>query len=178
MKRTPSTMEETLYFCAITALTIGYGDVVPTSTFGRIDAILLGLIGMVFAGLIVAAAVRGVQEAARRAAGRCRASQQALTTVRSELLVDLPDAWEETAESTAIVARRGNIRRQAFVPRMRGLRPIADCKFKPSFRAGRSDTNRMTALAHQPSWPTERPLYFGSCLRSCAGSKGGSGCAP
>jgi voltage-gated potassium channel len=58
MKRTPSTMEETLYFCAITALTIGYGDVVPTSTFGRIDAILLGLIGMVFAGLIVAAAVR------------------------------------------------------------------------------------------------------------------------
>ncbi|MFM0494949.1 potassium channel family protein [Paraburkholderia caledonica] len=69
VKRTASTMEETLYFCAITALTIGYGDVVPTSTFGRIDAILLGLIGMVFTGLVVAAAVRGVQEAARRAAG-------------------------------------------------------------------------------------------------------------
>jgi voltage-gated potassium channel len=33
--RTPSPMAETLYFCAITALTIGYGDVVPTSTFGR-----------------------------------------------------------------------------------------------------------------------------------------------
>jgi voltage-gated potassium channel len=67
VKRTPSPMGETLYFCAITALTIGYGDVVPTSTFGRIDAILLGLIGMVFTGLIVAAAVRGVQEAARLA---------------------------------------------------------------------------------------------------------------
>ncbi|WP_168788333.1 potassium channel family protein [Paraburkholderia aromaticivorans] len=65
--RTPSPMGETVYFCAITALTIGYGDVVPTSTFGRIDAILLGLIGVVFTGLIVAAAVRGVQEAARRA---------------------------------------------------------------------------------------------------------------
>ena len=62
-------MEETLYFCAITALTIGYGDVVPTSTFDRIDAILLGLVGMVFTRLIVALALRGVQEAARRAAG-------------------------------------------------------------------------------------------------------------
>ncbi|MFM0037254.1 potassium channel family protein [Paraburkholderia strydomiana] len=70
VKRTPSPFGETLYFCAITALTIGYGDVVPTSTFGRIDAILLGLIGMVFTGLIVAAAVRGVQEAAHRASGR------------------------------------------------------------------------------------------------------------
>jgi voltage-gated potassium channel len=70
VKRTPSPIGETLYFCAITAMTIGYGDVVPTSTFGRIDAILLGLIGMVFTGLIVAAAVRGVQEAARRAGVR------------------------------------------------------------------------------------------------------------
>jgi len=51
--------------------------------------------------------------------GRCRTSQQAITTVLSEPLVDLSDAWEEIAESTAIVARRGNIRRQAFVPRMR-----------------------------------------------------------
>lgn len=65
--RTPSPLGETVYFCAITALTIGYGDVVPTSTFGRIDAILLGLIGLVMTGLIVAAAVRGVQEASRRA---------------------------------------------------------------------------------------------------------------
>ena len=65
VNRTPSPMGETVYFCAITALTIGYGDVVPTSTFGRIDAVMLGLIGVVLTGLIVAAAVRGVQEAAR-----------------------------------------------------------------------------------------------------------------
>src|SRR5215469_1202048 len=68
--RTPSPMGETVYFCAITALTIGYGDVVPTSTFGRIDAVCLGLIGVVFTGLIVAAAVRGVQEASRHARDR------------------------------------------------------------------------------------------------------------
>ncbi|WP_233873334.1 potassium channel family protein [Paraburkholderia adhaesiva] len=65
--RTPSPWGETVYFCAITALTIGYGDVVPTSTFGRIDAILLGLVGLVITGLMVAAAVRGIQEASQRA---------------------------------------------------------------------------------------------------------------
>lgn len=70
LKRTPSPMGETVYFCAITALTIGYGDVVPTTVFGRIDAVLLGLIGIVFTGLIVAAAVRGVQEASRHARNR------------------------------------------------------------------------------------------------------------
>src|ERR1700744_4780582 len=59
--RTPSPFDETVYFCSITALTIGYGDVVPTSTFGRIDAVLLGLIGVVFTGLVVAAAAGGAQ---------------------------------------------------------------------------------------------------------------------
>ncbi|MCX5543008.1 potassium channel family protein [Paraburkholderia sp. CNPSo 3076] len=70
LNRSPSPMGETVYFCAITALTIGYGDVVPTTAFGRIDAVLLGLIGLVFTGLIVAAAVRGVQEASRHARNR------------------------------------------------------------------------------------------------------------
>jgi len=65
--RSASPPGETIYFCAITALTIGYGDVVPTTTFGRIDALMLGLIGMLMTGLVIAAAVRGVQEAARKA---------------------------------------------------------------------------------------------------------------
>lgn len=67
--RSASPLGETMYFCAITALTIGYGDVVPTTAFGRIDALLLGLIGLLMTGLVIAAAVRGVQEAARRAGG-------------------------------------------------------------------------------------------------------------
>lgn len=64
--RSASPPGETFYFCAITALTIGYGDVVPTTAFGRIDALLLGLVGLLMTGLVIAAAVRGVQEAARR----------------------------------------------------------------------------------------------------------------
>jgi predicted glutamine amidotransferase len=39
--------------------------------------------------------------------------------VLSEPLVDLPDAWEEVAESTAVVARHGDVQQHAFVPRMR-----------------------------------------------------------
>ena len=65
--RSPSPFGETVYFCTITALTIGYGDVVPTTMFGRLDAALLGLLGMLMTGLVIAAAVRGVQEAARKA---------------------------------------------------------------------------------------------------------------
>ncbi|SIT35756.1 Ion transport 2 domain protein [Paraburkholderia ribeironis] len=67
VNRTPSPWWESVYFCTITALTIGYGDVVPTTAFGRIDALLLGMIGVLMTGLITAAAVRGVHEAARRA---------------------------------------------------------------------------------------------------------------
>jgi voltage-gated potassium channel len=67
VNRTASPVGQTWYFCAITALTIGYGDVVPTTSFGRIDAVLLGMIGVLFTGLITAAAVRGVQEAVRKA---------------------------------------------------------------------------------------------------------------
>lgn len=66
VNRTASPMGQTVYFCMITALTIGYGDIVPTTTFGRIDVVLLGLIGLLMTGLVTAAAVRGVQEAARR----------------------------------------------------------------------------------------------------------------
>jgi len=65
--RTPAKLSETIYFCFITALTIGFGDVVPSSNLGRIDAAALGLIGLLTGGLVVAAAVRAVQEAARKA---------------------------------------------------------------------------------------------------------------
>ena len=51
---------EALYFSFITGLTIGYGDIVVKTPFGRIMAILLGLIGIVFTGLMVAAALRAV----------------------------------------------------------------------------------------------------------------------
>ena len=52
-----------LYFSFITGLTIGYGDLVPTTPFGRLTAVLLGVVGILFTGMVVAAAVRASQEA-------------------------------------------------------------------------------------------------------------------
>lgn len=58
---------QTLYFCLVTALTIGYGDVVPTTTLGQTVAVLLGLLGVLMTGVVSASAVYGIQVAAHRA---------------------------------------------------------------------------------------------------------------
>jgi voltage-gated potassium channel len=65
--RTQSSLGETFYFCAVTALTIGYGDVVPTTVLGRIVAVLLGLLGVLITGVVTGSAVYGIQMAAQRA---------------------------------------------------------------------------------------------------------------
>lgn len=51
---------EALYFSFITGLTIGYGDIVVKTPAARLLAVFLGLIGIVFTGLMVAAAIRAV----------------------------------------------------------------------------------------------------------------------
>jgi voltage-gated potassium channel len=63
----PPSLGETFYFCAVTALTIGYGDIVPITVLGRICAILLGLLGVLMTGVVTGSAVYGIQVAAQRA---------------------------------------------------------------------------------------------------------------
>jgi len=55
-----------LYFAFITGLTIGYGDIVVKTPVGRILAVLIGFIGVLFSGLVVAAALRAVGEALKK----------------------------------------------------------------------------------------------------------------
>ena len=52
---------EALYFSFITGLTIGYGDIVVKTPFARLVAVLLGLIGMITSGIMVAASIRAVE---------------------------------------------------------------------------------------------------------------------
>ena len=52
---------DALYFSFITGLTIGYGDILVSSIPGRIIAVLIGLVGIPFTGMVVAAAVKAVQ---------------------------------------------------------------------------------------------------------------------
>jgi voltage-gated potassium channel Kch len=53
---------EALYFSFITGLTIGYGDIVVKTPVARLLAVFLGLIGIIFTGMMVAAAIRAVGE--------------------------------------------------------------------------------------------------------------------
>ncbi|HKM64277.1 MAG TPA: potassium channel family protein [Acidisphaera sp.] len=51
-------------FAFVTGLTIGYGDVVPSSPATRVLAIVIGVVGILMTGLVLAVAVRAMQVAA------------------------------------------------------------------------------------------------------------------
>jgi uncharacterized membrane protein len=53
---------DTLYFAFVTGLTIGYGDIVMHTPVGRLVALLIGFIGILFTGLLVAVLVHAVRE--------------------------------------------------------------------------------------------------------------------
>ena len=53
---------DALYFAFITGLTVGFGDLVPHTGIGRLVAVLIGVVGMLFTGLVVAGAVHAVGE--------------------------------------------------------------------------------------------------------------------
>ena len=56
-------LDDAVYFAFITGLTIGFGDIVPATPVGRIMSVVLAVIGTLFTGLVVAVAVRAVQQA-------------------------------------------------------------------------------------------------------------------
>ena len=47
-------MGDGIYFAFITGLSIGYGDITPTTGWGRVVSVSIGLVGMIFVGLTVA----------------------------------------------------------------------------------------------------------------------------
>jgi voltage-gated potassium channel len=57
---------DALYFAFITALSVGYGDISPDTTLGKILSVCIGLIGMLFVGVTVAIANRALADSSRR----------------------------------------------------------------------------------------------------------------
>jgi hypothetical protein len=55
---------DAFYFTFVTALTIGYGDLVPKGFLARLIAVVIGLTGVLLTGLVAAVGVRALQVAA------------------------------------------------------------------------------------------------------------------
>ncbi len=53
--------EDSIYASLTTALTIGYGDLTPIGLYGRITAVILGLTGMLFVGVVVGASIKALE---------------------------------------------------------------------------------------------------------------------
>ncbi|TDG02303.1 two pore domain potassium channel family protein [Paraburkholderia guartelaensis] len=68
--RSPCSFAETLYFCAMRAITIGYSKIFPTTTVGRVDSVLLGVVGILAVSTVAAATVRAVDDAIEKGGTR------------------------------------------------------------------------------------------------------------
>ena len=53
-------LTDSVYFAFVTAFTIGYGDIVPTTAAGKVLAVVLSILGMVFLGIVVAISNRTI----------------------------------------------------------------------------------------------------------------------
>lgn len=58
-------LSESIYFAFVTGLTIGYGDISPTTPGGRLVAILIGMVGILFTGMTIAIATRALVDTAK-----------------------------------------------------------------------------------------------------------------
>ena len=56
-------LSDAVYFIFITALTIGYGDITPSSGVTQVISVLAGIVGVIFVGLLVAVSVRALRDA-------------------------------------------------------------------------------------------------------------------
>ena len=52
---------DALYLTFITALTVGYGDISPASGLGRVVSVFIGVVGVIYMGLIVAVSTRALK---------------------------------------------------------------------------------------------------------------------
>jgi voltage-gated potassium channel len=65
---------DAVYFVAITALTIGYGDITPHTVLGSVLAPLVGLTGLLMTGVFIAVTVRALEFTVREELARQHAA--------------------------------------------------------------------------------------------------------
>lgn len=57
---------DAIYFAFITALSVGYGDISPKTTIGKLLSVGIGLVGMLFVGVTIAIATRALADTAKQ----------------------------------------------------------------------------------------------------------------
>jgi voltage-gated potassium channel len=60
-QNSPQGFGEVLYLSAVTALTIGYGDLVPHTVIGRCLSLGLALLGIMLTGIVAAVAFKAIE---------------------------------------------------------------------------------------------------------------------
>jgi Ion channel len=68
---------DALYFTFVTALTIGYGDLVPKGFLARLIAMIIGFTGILLTGLVAAVGVRALQLAPDESVGSAQGAHPA-----------------------------------------------------------------------------------------------------
>jgi hypothetical protein len=68
---------DALYFTFVTALTIGYGDLVPKGFLARLIAVVIGFTGILQSGLVAAVGVRALQLATNESVGSAQGAHPA-----------------------------------------------------------------------------------------------------
>lgn len=61
LSNSDGTWIDSTYAALITSLTIGYGDMTPVGLYGKITSVILGIIGMLFVGVIVGATIKALE---------------------------------------------------------------------------------------------------------------------
>ena len=68
---------DAFYFTFVTALTIGYGDLVPKGFLARLLAMVIGFTGILLTGLVAAVGVRALQKATDESVGSAQEAHPA-----------------------------------------------------------------------------------------------------
>ncbi len=61
LNKSDGTWIDSIYAALITSLTIGYGRTIPIGLYGKITSGILGIVGMLFIGVIVSLTIKALE---------------------------------------------------------------------------------------------------------------------